>query len=296
MDGSLDGVLIEVRVNEYTMRDLNPNVPWTPDQIAADAAASAEEGAAIVHFHARDPETGAASTDVERYAETTRRIRASTDLLVMPTLGAATLPDPVDRVAHIVGLSGNPATRADLAPIDLGTFNLDPYDRDAQRFRVEELVYHNPVRTLLYLAETIAAAGAKPMAALWSVGSARMLDALVDCGAFAEPVYAQVTLSQTLLSTHPGTVAGMQALLDFLPRRVRGEWSVLSVGGNLLPLVGPAVEAGGHVAIGLGDHHYRELGTPTNAQVVAEVVRQLRTMGRRPATPDEVREALDLSD
>ncbi len=290
----MDGVIIEVRLNEYTMRDANPYVPWTPDEIAADAAACVEAGAAIAHFHARDPETGAPATATALYGETTRKIRERCDAVVMPTLGAGTLPDPADRVAHIVELAGDPATRADLAPIDLGTFNLDPYDRATRTFRVEDLVYHNPVRTLLYLADAINGAGVKPMAALWSVGSVRMLEALVHRGTFTEPVYAQLTLSQSLLSTHPGTVAGMQGLLDFLPPGLGVHWSVLSVGGNLLPLVGAAVEAGGHVAIGLGDYPYRELGTPTNAEVVAEVARMVRAMGRRPATPAEAREALGL--
>ena len=290
----MDEVVVEVRVNEYTMRDKNPHVPWSPDEIAADAASCVEAGASIIHYHARDPVTGAPSTDVELYAAAARGIRERCDAVVMPTLGAGTLPDPDDRVRHIVELADDPGARADLAPIDLGTFNLDPYDRETREFRVDELVYHNPVRTLLALAKAINGAGVKPMAALWSVGSVRMLEALVHRGTFTEPVYAQVTLSQTLLSTHPGTVAGMEALLQFLPAGMNVHWSVLSVGGNLLPLVGPAVEAGGHLAIGLGDYPYWELGMPTNAEIVAEVVRMLRAMGRRPATPDDVRDLLAL--
>ncbi len=153
-------------------------------------------------------------------------------------------------------------------------------------------MYHNPVSALRYLAEVIVKAGVRPAAVLWSIGSARLLGAFIEMGVLAEPVYAELTLSQTLLATHPGTVRGLQALVDFLPAGMRGEWSVLSVGGSLLPLVQAAVEAGGHLALGLGDYHYRELGTPTNAELVAEVVGILRSLGRRPATPGEVRAAL----
>jgi uncharacterized protein (DUF849 family) len=106
------------------------------------------------------------------------------------------------------------------------------------------------------------------------------------------PVYAQVTLSDTLLATHPGTVAGLQALVEFLPGGI--VWSVLCVGGNLLKLVAPAVDAGGHLAVGLGDYPYRELGEPTNADVVRAVVRELHALGRRPATPEEARAAFAL--
>jgi 3-keto-5-aminohexanoate cleavage enzyme len=290
----MDGVAIEVRINEYTMRDINPNIPWSPSEIAADAAACAAAGAAIVHFHARDPMTGAPRTDAFLYGETVRRMRAVTDLVVMPTLGANTLPDPADRVAALVAIAADLATRPDLAPIDLGSFNLDPYDPGRRRFRTEELVYHNPVSAVRYLAEAITKAGVRPAAVLWSVGSARLLGALLAMDVFSEPVYAELSLSETLLATHPGTVKGMRALLDFMPPGWRGEWSVLSVGGNLLPLVEAVVAAGGHIAIGLGDYPYTELGTPTNAEVVAEVVALLRRMGRRPATPAEVRSALAL--
>jgi 3-keto-5-aminohexanoate cleavage enzyme len=290
----MDGVAIEVRINEYAMRGANPHVPWSPAEIAAEAAACAEAGAAIVHFHARDPLTGAPSTEAFLYGDTVRRIRGACDLVVMPTLGANTLPDPVDRVAALLAIAKDPETRPDLAPIDLGSSNLDPYDPVLRRFRAEHLVYHNPVGAVRYLAEVISEAGVRPVAVLWNVGSARLLGALVEMGVLTEPVYAELTLSDTLLSTHPGTAAGMQAYLDFFPPGWQGEWSVLSVGGNLLPLVGPAVAAGGHIAIGLGDYPYPELGTPTNAELVAAVVAQLRDLGRRPATPAEVRTALAL--
>lgn len=291
----MDGVLIEVRVNEYAMRRANPHVPWSPAEIGADAAACAEAGVAIVHFHARDSDTGAPSTAIDTYAETMRRVRDVCDVLLMPTLGANTLPDPADRVSHIVALAADAATRPELAPVDFGSFNLGVFDPETRTFRGEHLVYDNPVAAVRYLVETIRGCGVTPMAALWSVGSARLLAALIDAGDLVAPVYAQVTLSETLLSTHPGTVAGMRALLDFLPdRTTRVEWSVLSVGGNLLPLVAPAVEAGGHIAIGLGDYPYPELGTPTNADLVRQVVGELEVLGRRPATAAEVRSSLEL--
>ena len=183
------------------------------------------------------PTTGSPSTDAYLYGDTVRRIRAAGDLVVMPTLGANTLPDPADRVAPLLAISEDPETRPDLLPIDLGSFNLDPYDAANRRFRAEGLVYHNPVSALRYLAEVIVKAGVRPAAVLWSIGSARLLGAFIEMGVLAEPVYAELTLSQTLLATHPGTVRGLQALVDFLPAGMRGEWSVLSVGGSLLPLV-----------------------------------------------------------
>jgi uncharacterized protein (DUF849 family) len=82
-------------------------------------------------------------------------------------------------------------------------------------------------------------------------------------------------------------------MVDSLPDRSM-VWSVGVFGGNLLRLVTPIAEMGGHLSIGLGDYPYLELGSPTNADVVAEVVRMCRAVGREPATPDDVRAALSL--
>lgn len=129
------------------------------------------------------------------------------------------------------------------------------------------------------------------MAALWNVGSARLLGALLDCGAIDEPVYSQITLSEHVLSAHPVSTAGLRALVEFLPAH-HGIWSVDANGGNLLPLVGAAVELGGHPSIGLGDYPYPELGTPTNADLVGHVAAMLAGMGRHPATVTETRTLL----
>jgi 3-keto-5-aminohexanoate cleavage enzyme len=291
---AIDGkVIIEVRCNEYTMRDRNPNVPWSPDEIAADAAACREAGAAVVHFHARDPETGAMSGEVEQYAACIRAIRRSSDMLVNPTLGASTIADPAVRVAHIPELGNDPETRPDFAPVDLGSFNIDPYDPATRTFRNEELVYATSVAGLRHEIGAIRESGVAVQSVLWTVGSARCLGAFLDMGVLTEPAYAQITLSEGWLSTHPGTVRGMQTIVEFLPPR-DVHWAVSCFGGNLLDLVTPAVEAGGHISIGIGDYPYPELGAPTNAQLVAEVVRMVRAVGLTPATPADVRGALRL--
>jgi 3-keto-5-aminohexanoate cleavage enzyme len=288
-------VVIEVRGNEYTGREPNPHVPWSASEIAADAEACREAGASIVHFHARDPRTGAPAWATEDYAEVIRAVRRRTDVLLNPTLGAATVPDPAVRVAHIPELAADPATRPDFAPVDLGSFNIDPYDPRTRTFRNEELVYRTSVAGLRHEIAAIRGSGVAVQAVLWTVGSARLLGAFCEMGVLPPTVLAQVTLSDGWLSSHPGTVRGMQALVDFLPSGAAAptvHWSVSCYGGNLLRLVAAAIERGGHVSIGLGDYAYPELGTPTNAELVAEVVRIARYFGRVPATPDEVRAVL----
>jgi 3-keto-5-aminohexanoate cleavage enzyme len=296
-----DPVIIEVRANEYTGRADNPNVPFSPEELAADAEACRDAGAAIFHYHARDPVTGAPSTDVGLYAETCRLVRDRTDLIVMPTLGAGTLPTPEERTAHVVAMAADEETRPDLAPIDMGSINLDPYDPSTRRFATEDMVYLNPVRTLRRLAEIVTGAGVKPMLALWNVGGARTLGAFCETGLVAEPVYAQITLSNQLLSAHPATSRGMAAIVEFLPPERTVRWSVLTYGSSALALLGAAVEAGGHVALGLGDWPYPELAParepehrPSNADVVSAAVAMVRALGHEVARPGQAREILGL--
>jgi uncharacterized protein (DUF849 family) len=285
-------LVVEVRCNEYTSRRANPHVPFSPAEIAADAAACREAGAAIYHFHARDPKSGAPAHDTASYASSIRRIRAGCDLLVNPTLGAVTVPDPKQRAALIPALAADPATRPDLAPVDLASLNIDPWDAGAKRFLVEDMIYATSVAGLREIVGAIRGASVLPQTVLWNVGSARLLGAFLELGVITAPVAAQLTLSSSILSAHPGTLRGLSALAEFLPTGVPILWSVNNGGGNLLPLVAAAIELGGHIAIGLGDYAYPELGQPTNADLVREVARIARGCGRELATPAEVREAL----
>ena len=148
----MDKLIIDARLNEYTMRDPNPRVPWSPDEIAADAAACREAGASIVHYHARDPESGAASNALELYAASARAIRAACDAVVMPTLGASTVVELDARIGHIEAMAKDDATRAELAPLDLASLSLAMWREGMPRVAGDELVYHNSVGTLKALA------------------------------------------------------------------------------------------------------------------------------------------------
>jgi uncharacterized protein (DUF849 family) len=123
----------------------------------------------------------------------------------------------------------------------------------------------------------------------------RSIEAFVDAGFIDEPVLAGIVLTEGgLHGGHPGTVKGLEAMIDFLPPKRRVEWSVMVKHGNALAVAVAALERGGHISIGLGDYPYRELGMPTNADVVKEVARMARSIGREPARPAEVRSMLAL--
>ncbi len=289
-------IIIEVRINEYAMRDPNPNVPYSPEEIAAQSLECWREGASIIHYHARDPKTGAPSSDPKLYADTVRRIKEKSDLITMPTLGAWWMGSPEARIAHIVEMAKDPMTKPDFGPIDMATSNVDTYDPHAKRFKTTETVYLNTTKTWQYFAETMKAVGVKPIQALWSIPSVRHTQAFMDMGIFEGPVYGEIVLTEDwLLAGHPGTVKGLEAFLDFIPQNDTWQWSVMCVGGNLLAVAAAAIERGGHISIGLGDYPYPELELPSNARIVARIAQMAREMGREIATPEEARKILGVA-
>ena len=130
---------------------------------------------------------------------------------------------------------------------------------------------------------------------VYSVPSLRLVEPLVETGVLQEPLYLQLLLTDGgVLSGHPVTARGLDALLDFLPQGLDLEWNVLGYGTNLLELADVVLERGGHFALGLGDYPYLELGMPTNADIVEEIAARARAHGREPASPAQVRKRFGL--
>ena len=96
------------------------------------------------------------------------------------------------------------------------------------------------------------------------------------------------------LTGHPGTPEGLAAHLQFLPRHRRLEWAANIVGGNLLNLAEMSARQGGHLAVGIGDYPYQELGCPSNEQVVRMAAQIVRSAGREVASPQDARDMLGL--
>lgn len=292
----MDKLIIEARVNEYADRSLNPHVPWTPEEIAETAAQCRDAGAAVVHFHARDP-GGGADHGADTNDAIVRRIRARSDILVHPTLGAFTRDgDAAARIAPLLALAEDPATRPDLAPLDMGSTNVDAYDPRQRRFVSTEAVYLNSTATLLHFAGELRRIGVKPYAVCWNLSFTRQLLAFLDMEAMAEPLYLCFVLTgDSLPAAHPCTRAGLDAHLSALPGDRAIHWTLCCHGGNVLDLAPRVIAAGGHLSIGLGDWPHVELGAPTNAELVARVADLARRQGREIATPEETRALLGMT-
>lgn len=289
-------MILEARINEYAMRDANPHVPWTPDEIAETAARCREAGASIVHFHARNPD-GSPQHAVETYAEIIRKIRSKCDILVHPTLGwFSNDEDPAGRIRCVTTLAKDPSTRPDLAPIDTGSVNLETYDRAGRRLENADRVYINRTDTLELYSREFRTAGIKPVLVCWSIGFVRRAAALIEMGLVPEPAYFLLNMTDgAYITGHPGTEQGLDALLRFRPTGCALEWASNVVGGDLLKLTEISARLGGHIAPGIGDHAYAELGCPRNEDVVRLAAERAIAAGREIATPDDARELLGLS-
>ena len=154
----------------------------------------------------------------------------------------------------------------------------------------------NRTDTLELYAREFRAAGIKPTLVTWSIGFTRRALVMLDMGLVSEPAYVLVNMTDgPVLTGHPGTPEGLDAHLRFLPPDRRIEWASNIVGGNLLNLAQVTAERGGHLAPGIGDYPYRELGCPPNEEVVRRAAEIVRRAGREIASPDDTREILGLA-
>ena len=286
-----DARFVVVRANEFSQRTTNANIPYSAEELAADAAACEAAGAAMYHFHARDPDSGAPRWDTESYRRAMEALRDATQMAIMPTLGASTVPDPADRLTHIVELCKDPRTRPDLVPIDMGSFNVDPYDPTTKTFRTEDITYVTPVRALRELVARCTDLGVRAVPVAWNIGSVRLIEAFLDMDLLESPTYVELTLSDLLLTTHPPTEAGLRAYVDIFPAADL-HWTALHYGGDIGLLAGTIGQLGGGIAIGLGDHPHDD--HETNADLVTRSVDQLRSGGHNVGTAADFRAAFDL--
>lgn len=292
----MEKLIIEVRVNEYANRNRNRNVPWLPEEIAADAIECHAAGASIVHFHGRDA-AGRPDNRFETCRDTILAIRDASTILVHPSLGYVTVASSFEqRFANVRRLADDDATRPEIVPMDMGSVNADLYDSRNHRLRLPGSTYVNSTDMLVKLAEGIRRGGMKPSLVAWNVSFLRQIEAFGSMSLIDGPPFISLVLTdRILIAGHPGTAQGLDAYLMFLPRDGSTIWAVTYIGGRLDGLLDKIILAGGHIQIGLGDYPYVEDGSPTNARLVERVAARARSLGRAVASPDEVRAMLGLN-
>jgi uncharacterized protein (DUF849 family) len=288
-------VVIEVAVNGATKRERSPHVPQTPDEIAADAIACIDAGATIVHIH--NAEMGLPWREsAARYAEALRPMRAARpDAVLYPTMGGgATINERYD---HHLLLADEGII--DMGVIDPGSVNLAATAPDGTPPQAGH-VYVNSPADIAYMMGVCRDRGIGPSFAIYEPGFLRTVIAYHRAGALAPGSLTKFYFSGSgyfsggypLFSAPP--IPEAFALYHAMLRNEAPDlpWGVAILGGNILdtPNARLAVEAGGHLRVGLEDD---PLGPP-NVEQVQKAVALCAEVGRPVATPAQARAILGL--
>ncbi len=286
-------VIISCAVTGNLVRpEQHPGLPITPQQIAKACIDAAKAGAAIVHIHVRDPETGKPSMRVDLYKEVVDRIRESgTDVLINLTTGeggrfapseadpriagpGTTLVHPLRRVEHVVRL------KPDLCSLDFNTMNSGG-----------QVVVNTPAN-VRKMAEAIVGAGVKPEIEVFDSGDIHMASDMIREGLLpGRPFFQLVTGVKYGCSSTVETVSYMKSIMP-----EGSVWSAFGIAKQEYPILATAFLLGGHVRVGMEDNIYIRAGelVRDNAQLVEKAVTLLGMFDAAPATVAGAREILGL--
>lgn len=272
----MDKVIITAAVTgSRNMRDIAPHIPYTPEEIAQSCLECYNAGAAIVHIHVRDPETGRGAQDLELFRQVVEPLREKTDLvLCLTTSGIAGRNLPHEQ--RLVSLELKP----ELASFDAGSINLGGG------------VFSNPPEFLDAAAEKMKQMGVKPEIEVFDSGMIVTALRMRDQGKLSDPLHFQFVLGTPWGA--PATPRSLLYLHGFLPPEAT--WSVIGIGKGHLPMSMMGLIMGGHIRVGMEDNIYYQRGVlaQSNAQFVERIVRIAREYGREVATPEEARSILGL--
>ena len=282
---------------------MSPYLPITPDQIAENAIAAYEAGAAVVHIHVRNPETGQPSPDLEIFKTVLTKIKSKCNVIICTTTGGGLGMTPDQRVAVVS------THKPELASCNMGSMNfaLFPLLEKLKDFKFpwekqylemsEDLIFPNTFKSLRVFLNIFQQNGTKPELEIYDAGMINNTAFLIQRGLLKPPVYIQFVL---------GILGGMQATIENLvflyesACRLIGEqnfvWSVCAAGRYQMPMCTHALLMGGFARVGLEDALWLEKGVlaKSNAEQVAKIIRIAKEFGIEPATPDEARQILGL--
>ncbi|MGC7099758.1 3-keto-5-aminohexanoate cleavage protein [Amycolatopsis lurida] len=269
------------------------HVPVTPEQIARDAVEAASAGAAVVHIHVRDLETGQGSRDVALYREVVARVRESgVDVVLNLTAGmggdlvidqedplkpvdGTDLVNALDRLPHVEELL------PEICTLDCGSLN----------FGEGSQLYVSTPDMLRAGAKRIRELGVKPELEIFDTGNLWFATRMIDEGLLDPPPLFQLCMG--IPYGAPANPELLQTMVNMLPPDA--QWASFAVGRDQLPWVAHSALLGGHVRVGLEDNLYLAKGVKaTNAQLVERAVRIVEDLGGAIATPDQARELLNL--
>jgi len=267
-------------------REQCPAIPYTPEEYAAEAKRAVDEGATMIHIHARTPQ-GVPSFEVEDFRAITEAIQGAVDdVIVNYSTGAIGVPIE-KRIEYLREL------RPDVAALNMSSMNYAKYSARRKDF-VFKTVFENSFDTIVEFLTAMNELGIRPEHECFDSGHVANLDPLIDMGLLSEPLQIDCVMGVTGgIRPTPRNLAHMADQVPGGPEG-RNNWGVIGISRDQWRLVAASAALGGNVRVGLEDNFYLPGGemARSNGDLIARARRIVEDVGRRAATVEEARELL----
>ena len=273
-------VITVAQTGAMSSKSMNPNVPEQPDEIIASAYDCYNEGAAICHIHARDPE-GKPSADTETYQKIHDGIRAKCDMVIQDSTGGGPNLSQEERIQCL-------KTGPEMASLNMGSLMRvgGPYKGIAWSNMPEEIDHY---------VKEMAKYNVKPEMEVFNHAMLVDVRRVIKAGLVTKPYYVNIVLGMKYQGAEPATPDTLYSIVKSLPPDTI--FNCTGVGPMQTPIAAMSILLGGCLRVGMEDNIYYAKGqlAESNAQLVARIVRIARELGKEPATPEETRAYFGLA-
>jgi 3-keto-5-aminohexanoate cleavage enzyme len=288
-------------------REQCPAIPYTPEEYGAEARRAVEEGASMIHIHARKPD-GTPSYEIEDFSAITEAIRGAVDDVII-NYSTGTIGVPVSKRIEYLR-----ACRPEVAALNMGSMNYAKYSRSRKDF-VFKMVFSNPFEEIVELLQAMNELGIKPEHECFDLGHVGSLEPLVDMGVLKAPLHVDCVMG--VVGGIPPTPRNLAAMADNIddvslgpsspapsggsnPGGVTGgkhHWGVIGISRDQWTLIATALTLGGSIRAGVEDNLYLPSGemARSNGELIAQARKMTEDVGRRPATVAEARGLLGIA-
>lgn len=271
-------IITVAQTGALVSKSMNPHVPEQPEEIIASSYACYNEGAAIVHIHARD-ENGENTSNPKIFRAIRNGIREKCDMIIQYSTGGG--PN-LTQEQRIECLKAEP---------EMASLNMGSMMRISGKYA--GVPWSNMPHEIESYVSRMRELGIKPEMEVYDMAMFREVNAMIEKGLVDKPYYINLVMGMRYQGACDATPKILTILYDFLP--ADAIFNCTAVGTAQLPLTTMAMILGGCVRVGLEDNlYYRKGELATNAQLVARTVRIARELGKEPATPEEARKILGL--
>lgn len=280
---------------------MSPYLPITPEDIIQQSVDAADAGAAVVHIHARKPETGEPSSDLVLMRRIVSGIKARSNVIVCITTGASQMMTVEERLSVV------PDMKPELASCNAGSMNfvlsglVPQLEPDAPAWEKKYLggtysnTFSNTYQALETYIRTMQENGTIPEFEIYEAGMINNIAYFRDKGVLTCPVYLQFVLG--IQGGMPATIDNLVFLRNTAEKQLGDfNWSCAAAGRHQFPMIAAAMAMGGNARVGLEDNLYIRPRTlaKSNAEQISTAATMAHILGRDIATADEARELLHL--